>query len=154
MTFEELFTVAEIKDVSIMQKNINDDVIATLLQNVKEIEFLPLFKNNFFEDFLQRWSDGTQTTHDIQLKHYMLLYITKCIEYRAVTTLSYQIRASGIVSMNAENAVRVSDTERKTLLDQLNSDKEFHKHTMIKFINSYYQCFATTSKAFKNFDIL
>jgi hypothetical protein len=56
--------------------------------------------------------------------------------------------------MNAENAVRVSDTERKTLLDQLNSDKEFHKHTMIKFINSYYQGFATTSKAFKNFDIL
>jgi len=62
MTFEELFTVSEIKDVSIMQKNINDDVIATLLQNVKEIEFLPLFKNNFFEDFLQRWSDETQTT--------------------------------------------------------------------------------------------
>jgi hypothetical protein len=154
MTFEELFTVAEIKDVSIMQKNINDDVIATLLQNVKEIEFLPLFKNNFFEEFLQRWSDETQTTTDIQLKHYMLLYITKCIEYRAVTTLSYQIRASGIVSMNAENAVRVSDTERKTLLDQLNSDKEFHKNTMIKFINSYYQGFATTSKAFKNFDIL
>lgn len=30
MTFEELFTVAEIKDISIMQKNINDDVIATL----------------------------------------------------------------------------------------------------------------------------
>ncbi len=154
MTFEELFTVAEIKDVSIMQKNINDDVIATLLQNVKEIEFLPLFKNNFFEDFLQRWSDETQTTHDIQLKHYMLLYITKCIEYRAVTTLTYQIRASGIVSMNAENAVRVSDTERKTLLDQLNSDKEFHKNMMIKFINSYYQGFATTSRAFKNFDIL
>ena len=76
MTFEDLFTVADIKDVSIMQKNINDDVIATLLQNVKEIEFLPLFKNNFFEDFLQRWADGTQTTQDIQLKHYMLLYIT------------------------------------------------------------------------------
>lgn len=51
MTFEELFTVAEIKDVSIMQKNINDDVIATLLQNVKEIEFLPLFKNNFLKIF-------------------------------------------------------------------------------------------------------
>ena len=84
----------------------------------------------------------------------MLLYITKCIEYRAVTTLTYQIRATGIVSMNAENAVRVSDTERKTLLDQLNSDKEFHKHMMIKFINNYYQGFATTSKAFKNFDIL
>ena len=154
MTFEELFTVADIKDVSIMQKNINDDVIATLLQNVKEIEFLPLFKNNFFEDFLQRWTNETQTTQDIQLKHYMLLYITKCIEYRAVTTLTYQIRASGIVSMNAENAVRVSDTERKTLLDQLNSDKEFHKHMMINFINNYYQGFATTSRAFKNFDIL
>ena len=154
MTFEELFTVAEIKDVSIMQKNINDDVIATLLQNVKEIEFLPLFKNNFFEDFLQRWADGTQTTQDIQLKHYMLLYITKCVEYRAVTTLTYQIRATGIVSMNAENAVRVSDTERKTLLDQLSSDKEFYKNMMIKFINNYYQGFATTSKAFKNFDIL
>lgn len=84
----------------------------------------------------------------------MLLYITKCIEYRAVTTLTYQIRASGIVSMNAENAVRVSDTERKTLLDQLNSDKEFHKHTMIKFINSNYSGFITTSRAFKNFDIL
>lgn len=84
----------------------------------------------------------------------MLLFITKCIEYRAVTTLTYQIRANGIVSMNAENAVRVSDTERKTLLDQLNSDKEFYKHMMIKFINNYYQGFATTSKAFKNFDIL
>ena len=154
MTFEELFTIDDIKTVSIMQKNINDDVIATLLQNVKEIEFLPIFKNNFFEDFLQRWSDGTQTTNDIQLKHYMLLYITKCIEYRAVTTLTYQIRASGIVSMNAENAVRVSDAERKALLDQLNSDKEFYKHMMIKFINNYYQGFATTSKAFKDFDIL
>ena len=152
MTFEELFTVAEIKDVSIMQKNINDDVIATLLQNVKEIDFAT-FKNNFLKIFTEmgRWNaDYT----DIQLKHYMLLYITKCIEYRAVTTLTYQIRATGIVSMNAENAVRVSDTERKTLLDQLNSDKEFHKHMMIKFINNYYQGFATTSRAFKNFDIL
>lgn len=153
MTFEELFTVAEIKDVSIMQKNINDDVIATLLQNVKEIEFLPLFKNNFFEDFLQRWSDGTQTTNDIQLKHYMLLYITKCIEYRAVTTLSYQIRASGIVSMNAENANRVSDNERKNLLNQLNSDKEFYKSQMLKFIqNNYYTI--VNAKAYKNFQIL
>ena len=154
MTFEELFTVTEIKDVSIMQKNINDDVIATLLQNVKEIDFLPIFQEGFWSDFLSRWTDGTQTTHDIQLKHYMLLYITKCIEYRAVTTLTYQIRASGIVSMNAENAVRVSDTERKTLLDQLNSDKEFHKNMMIKFINSNYSGFITTSRAFKNFDIL
>jgi len=153
MTFEELFTVAEIKDVSIMQKNINDDVIATLLQNVKEIEFLPIFKNNFFEDFLQRWADGTQTTQDIQLKHYMLLYITKCIEYRAVTTLTYQIRASGIVSMNAENANRVSDNERKNLLNQLNSDKEFYKSQMLKFIqNNYYT--HVNSKAYKNFQIL
>ena len=153
MTFEELFTVAEIKDVSIMQKNINDDVIATLLQNVKEIEFLPLFKNNFFEEFLQRWSDETQTTTDIQLKHYMLLYITKCIEYRAVTTLTYQIRASGIVSMNAENANRVSDNERKNLLNQLNSDKEFYKSQMLKFIqNNYYTI--VNAKAYKNFQIL
>ena len=153
MTFEELFTVAEIKDVSIMQKNINDDVIATLLQNVKEIEFLPLFKNNFFEEFLQRWSDETQTTQDIQLKHYMLLYITKCIEYRAITTLTYQIRASGIVSMNAENANRVSDNERKNLLNQLNSDKEFYKSQMLKFIqNNYYTI--VNAKAYKNFQIL
>jgi len=153
MTFEELFTVSEIKDISIMQKNINDDIIATLLQNVKEIEFLPLFKNNFFEDFLQRWADGTQTTQDIQLKHYMLLYITKCIEYRAVTTLTYQIRASGIVSMNAENANRVSDNERKNLLNQLNSDKEFYKSQMLKFIqNNYYT--HVNSKAYKNFQIL
>ena len=153
MTFEELFTVADIKDVSIMQKNINDDVIATLLQNVKEIEFLPLFKNNFFEDFLQRWADGTQTTQDIQLKHYMLLYITKCIEYRAVTTLTYQIRASGIVSMNAENVNRVSDNERKNLLNQLNSDKEFYKSQMLKFIqNNYYTI--VNAKAYKNFQIL
>ena len=153
MTFEDLFTVAEIKDVSIMQKNINDDVIATLLQNVKEIEFLPLFKNNFFEDFLQRWTNGTQTTTDIQLKHYMLLFITKCIEYRAVTTLTYQIRASGIVSMNAENANRVSDNERKNLLNQLNSDKEFYKSQMLKFIQDNYYTHVN-SKAYKNFQIL
>ena len=153
MTFEELFTVADIKDVSIMQKNINDDVIATLLQNVKEIEFWPLFKNNFFEDFLQRWADGTQTTQDIQLKHYMLLYITKCIEYRAVTTLTYQIRASGIVSMNAENANRVSDNERKNLLNQLNSDKEFYKSQMLKFIQDNYYTH-TNARAYKNFQIL
>ena len=153
MTFEDLFTVAEIKDVSIMQKNINDDVIATLLQNVKEIEFLPIFKNNFFEDFLQRWSDGTQTTNDIQLKHYMLLFITKCIEYRAVTTLTYQIRASGIVSMNAENANRVTDNERKNLLNQLNSDKEFYKSQMLKFIQDNYYTH-TNAKAYKNFQIL
>lgn len=153
MTFEDLFTVAEIKDVSIMQKNINDDVIATLLQNVKEIEFLPLFKNNFFEGFLQRWTNGTQTTQDIQLKHYMLLYITKCIEYRAVTTLTYQIRASGIVSMNAENANRVSDNERKNLLNQLNSDKEFYKSQMLKFIQDNYYTIVN-AKAYKNFQIL
>ena len=153
MTFEDLFTVAEIKDVSIMQKNINDDVIATLLQNVKEIEFLPIFKNNFFEDFLQRWTNGTQTTTDIQLKHYMLLFITKCIEYRAVTTLTYQIRASGIVSMNAENANRVSDNERKNLLNQLNSDKEFYKSQMLKFIQDNYYTH-TNAKAYKNFQIL
>ena len=153
MTFEELFKVTEIKDVSIMQKNINDDVIATLLQNVKEIEFLPLFKKNFFEDFLQRWTDGTQTTTDIQLKHYMLLFITKCIEYRAVTTLSYQIRASGIVSMNAENAVKVTDSERISLLNQINSDKEFYKSQMLKFIQDNYYTHVN-SKAYKNFQIL
>jgi len=153
MTFEELFTVAEIKDVSIMQKNINDDVIATLLQNVKEIEFLPIFEEGFWSDFLSRWTNGTQTTTDIQLKHLMLQYITSCIEYRAVTTLSYQIRASGIVSMNAENANRVSDNERKNLLNQLNSDKEFYKNKMLNFVyNNYNE--NVGNKAFKNFDIL
>ncbi len=153
MTFEEFFTVAEIKDVSIMQKNINDDVIATLLQNVKEIEFLPIFEEGFWSDFLSRWTNGTQTTTDIQLKHLMLQYITSCIEYRAVTTLSYQIRASGIVSMNAENANRVSDNERKNLLNQLNSDKEFYKNKMLKFIQDNYYTHVN-SKAYKNFQIL
>ena len=47
MTFEELFTVADIKGREYYAENINDDVIATLLQNVKEIEFLPLFKKTF-----------------------------------------------------------------------------------------------------------
>lgn len=44
MTFEELFTIDDIKTVSIMQKNINDDVIATLLSVVKAIDFLPIFE--------------------------------------------------------------------------------------------------------------
>ena len=153
MTFEELFTVAEIKDVSIMQKNINDDVITLLLSLVKSIDFLPLFKEKFFNSFLQRWTDGTQTADDVELKEYMLNYITKCIEYRAVTTLTYQIRASGIVSMNAENANRVSDNERKNLLNQLNSDKEFYKSQMLKFIQDNYYTH-TNARAYKNFQIL
>jgi len=153
MTFEELFTIDDIKTVSIMQKNINDDVITLLLSLVKSIDFLPLFKEKFFNSFLQRWTDGTQTADDGELKEYMLNYITKCIEYRAVTTLTYQIRASGIVSMNAENANRVSDNERKNLLNQLNSDKEFYKNKMLNFVyNNYNE--NVGNKAFKNFDIL
>ena len=85
MTFEELFTIDDIKTVSIMQKNINDDVIATLLSVVKAIEFLPIFEEGFWSDFLSRWTNGTQTTADIQLRYLMLQYITSCIEYRSVT---------------------------------------------------------------------
>ena len=153
MTFEELFTIDDIKATSIMQKNINDDVIASLLSVVKTIEFLPIFEADFWSDFLSRWTNETQTTTDVQLKHLMLQYITSCIEYRAVTTLSYQIRASGIVSMNAENAVKVTDSERISLLNQINSDKEFYKSQMLKFIQDNYYTH-TNARAYKNFHIL
>ncbi len=153
MTFEDLFTIDDIKATSIMQKNINDDVIASLLSVVKAIEFLPIFEEGFWSDFLSRWTNGTQTTTDIQLKHLMLQYITSCIEYRAVTTLSYQLRANGIVSMNAENAVKVTDSERISLLNQINSDKEFYKSQMLKFIQDNYYTH-TNARAYKNFDIL
>ena len=153
MTFEELFTIDDIKTASIMQKNINDDVIASLLSVVKAIEFLPIFEEGFWTDFLNRWTNGTQTTTDIQLKHLMLQYITSCIEYRAVTTLSYQIRAAGVLSMNAENAVKVTDSERISLLNQINSDKEFYKSQMLKFIQDNYYT-NVNSKAYKNFQIL
>ena len=83
----------------------------------------------------------------------MLQYITSCIEYRAVTTLSYQLRANGIVSMNAENAVKVTNSERISLLNQLNSDKEFYKSQMLKFIQDNYYTHVN-SKAYKNFQIL
>ena len=153
MTFEELFTIDDIKTVSIMQKNINDDVIASLLSVVKAIEFLPIFEEGFWTDFLNRCTNGTQTTTDVQLKHLMLQYITSCIEYRAVTTLSYQIRAAGVLSMNAENAVKVTDSERISLLNQINSDKEFYKSQMLKFIQDNYYTHVN-SKAYKNFQIL
>ena len=153
MTFEELFTIDDIKTTSIMQKNLNDDVIATLLSVVKAIEFLPIFEEGFWSDFLSRWTNGTQTTTDIQLKHLMLQYITSCIEYRAVTTLSYQIRAAGVLSMNAENAVKVTDSARISLLNQLNSDKEFYKSQMLKFIKDNYNTH-TNARAYKNFQIL
>ena len=153
MTFEELFTIDDIKTTSIMQKNINDDVISSLLSVVKAIEFLPIFQEGFWSDFLSRWTNGTQTTTDIQLKHLMLQYITSCIEYRAVTTLSYQLRANGIVSMNAENAVKVTDSERISLLNQINSDKEFYKSQMLKFIQDNYYTIVN-AKAYKNFQIL
>ena len=153
MTFEELFTIDDIKTVSIMQKNINDDVISSLLSVVKAIEFLPIFQEGFWSDFLSRWTNGTQTTTDIQLKHLMLQYITSCIEYRAVTTLSYQLRANGIVSMNAENAIKVTDSERISLLNQINSDKEFYKSQMLKFIQDNYYTIVN-AKAYKNFQIL
>ena len=153
MTFEELFTIDDIKTTSIMQKNINDDVIASLLSVVKAIEFLPIFQEGFWTDFLNRWTNGTQTTTDIQLKHLMLQYITSCIEYRAVTTLSYQIRAAGVLSMNAENAVKVTDSERISLLNQINSDKEFYKSQMLKFIQDNYYTHVN-SKAYKIFQIL
>jgi len=136
-----------------MQKNINDDVIATLLSVVKAIEFLPIFEEGFWSDFLSRWTNETQTTTDVQLKHLMLQYITSCIEYRAVTTLSYQLRANGIVSMNAENAVKVTDSERISLLNQINSDKEFYKSQMLKFIQDNYYTIVN-AKAYKNFQIL
>ena len=153
MTFEELFTIDDIKTTSIMQKNINDDVISSLLSVVKAIEFLPIFQEGFWSDFLSRWTNGTQTTADIQLRYLMLQYITSCIEYRAVTTLSYQLRANGIVSMNAENAVKVTDTERISLLNQINSDKEFYKSQMLKFIQDNYYTIVN-AKAYKNFQIL
>ena len=153
MTFEELFTIDDIKTTSIMQKNLNDDVIATLLSVVKAIEFLPIFQEGFWSDFLSRWTNGTQTTTDIQLKHLMLQYITSCIEYRAVTTLSYQIRAAGVLSMNAENAVKVTDSERISLLNQINSDKEFYKSQKLKFIQDNYYTIVN-AKAYKNFQIL
>ena len=153
MTFEDLFTIDDIKTTSIMQKNINDDVIATLLNVVKAIEFLPIFQEGFWSDFLSRWTNGTQTTADVQLKHLMLQYITSCIEYRAVTTLSYQIRAAGVLSMNAENAAKVTDSERISLLNQINSDKEFYKSQMLKFIQDNYYTHVN-SKAYKNFQIL
>ena len=153
MTFEELFTIDDIKTTSIMQKNINDDVISSLLSVVKAIEFLPIFQEGFWSDFLSRWTNGTQTTTDIQLKHLMLQYITSCIEYRAVTTLSYQIRAAGVLSMNAENAVKVTDSERISLLNQINSDKEFYKSQMLKFIQDNYYTIVN-AKAYKNFQIL
>ena len=73
MTFEDLFTIDDIKATSIMQKNINDDVIATLLNVVKAIEFLPIFQEGFWSDFLSRWTNETQTTTDVQLKHLMLI---------------------------------------------------------------------------------
>jgi hypothetical protein len=136
-----------------MQKNINDDVISSLLSVVKAIEFLPIFQEGFWSDFLSRWTNGTQTTADIQLRYLMLQYITSCIEYRAVTTLSYQIRAAGVLSMNAENAVKVTDSERISLLNQLNSDKEFYKSQMLKFIQDNYYTHVN-SKAYKNFQIL
>ena len=83
----------------------------------------------------------------------MLQYITSCIEYRAVTTLSYQIRAAGVLSMNAENAVKVTDSERISLLNQINSDKEFYKSQMLKFIQDNYYTH-TNARAYKNFQIL
>ena len=153
MTFEELFTIDDIKTTSIMQKNINDDVISSLLSVVKAIEFLPIFQEGFWSDFLSRWTNGTQTTADIQLRYLMLQYITSCIEYRAVTTLSYQIRAAGVLSMNAENAVKVTDSERISLLNQINSDKEFYKSQMLKFIQDNYYTIVN-AKAYKNFQIL
>ena len=153
MTFEELFTIDDIKTTSIMQKNINDDVISSLLSVVKAIEFLPIFQEGFWSDFLSRWTNGTQTTTDIQLKHLMLQYITSCIEYRAVSTLSYQIRAAGVLSMNAEHAVKVTDSERISLLNQINSDKEFYKSQMLKFIQDNYYTIVN-AKAYKNFQIL
>ena len=136
-----------------MQKNINDDVISSLLSVVKAIEFLPIFQEGFWSDFLSRWTNGTQTTADIQLRYLMLQYITSCIEYRAVTTLSYQIRAAGVLSMNAENAVKVTDSERISLLNQINSDKEFYKSQMLKFIQDNYYTIVN-AKAYKNFQIL
>ena len=153
MTFEDLFTIDDIKTTSIMQKNINDDVISSLLSVVKTIEFLPIFQEGFWSDFLSRWTNGTQTTADIQLRYLMLQYITSCIEYRAVTTLSYQIRAAGVLSMNAENAVKVTDSARISLLNQLNSDKEFYKSQMLKFIQDNYYTH-TNARAYKNFQIL
>ena len=153
MTFEDLFTIDDINATSIMQKNINDDVIASLLSVVKAIEFLPIFEEGFWSDFLSRWTNGTQTTADIQLRYLMLQYITSCIEYRSVTTLSYQIRAAGVLSMNAENAVKVTDSARISLLNQLNSDKEFYKSKMLKFIKDNYNTH-TNARAYKNFQIL
>jgi hypothetical protein len=55
--------------------------------------------------------------------------------------------------MNAENAVKVTDSERISLLNQINSDKEFYKSQMLKFIQDNYYTHVN-SKAYKNFQIL
>ena len=55
--------------------------------------------------------------------------------------------------MNAENAVKVTDSERISLLNQLNSDKEFYKSQMLKFIQDNYYTH-TNARAYKNFQIL
>lgn len=134
--YEPLLTLHEIKRHGLTNQVTDERLLSTCLQDAQEIDLRNEIGIKIIRDLQEKKKNGTLATKEKELIHeYILPYIAKVVDRRAVIATSNRIRNAGTGSVNATEFRQNDLEENRRFRNELMWDEKVIARDLHKFLS-------------------
>jgi len=128
-------TEAHIKEVSIIDENIDAKLIMNAIREAQDINIHPILGTGLYNELKTQVNAGTVTALNVTLLDdyikWALIYWTL---YQGVDIFTYKIRNKGIYKQSSENSTSLDLEETRRLMDAFRNKAEWYSERITKYL--------------------
>jgi len=148
-----IIPVKLVKDKGYTQGNVEDNVITTTLRRVQDINLQAILGTTFYKRLLEGVKVGDLTADETALiDDYIAPYLVAKVDYRITNHIAFEIRSKTVGQSSDNFITTASDSNMLKLQDDLRSDANSYKNSLIGFLKDNCDLFETYKNFLCNFE--
>lgn len=132
---EFLIDLQTLKHYSLIDANVNDEVLRVILKRVQDIYIHPVLGTPLYKRFLEGVENDDLTADELKLLNdYILNYLYVVCDIQASTHLNWRIRNKSVGSASDEHVRANNVPDTNNLVDNLRKQASFYKNRLIGYL--------------------
>lgn len=130
-----LIDIDTLKKIGYVNKNVENNIIATTLRRVQDTMLLPILGTTFFNHLCSAVDNTTLTIDETSLlNEYITPFLCSAVDLRIINPLTYEIRSKTVGTTRDEHINGVTISENHLLSEDLRSDMDVYRLRLVGFL--------------------
>lgn len=135
MEFRYLINTGQLKDYSVMHRNVSDETLSVIIRRVQDMSIQPILGTPLYVAMLDKVEAGTVTgVYQTLLNDYIVPCLTAYVELKLFPHITFKARNQGVERTQDNEWIAATSNEVEYLRDEVRKDASFYKNRLVGYL--------------------